>query len=127
MSKPKFFIDTADVDYIRKAWKKLDGVFEGKHLVGITTNPSAMNKVGCNTIEKMKEQTKELCKLVSEIRGDNKGVVYVQGPNSNMTCAQVLKFAKMIKNWGDGQTKVGLKIPPYHQVLRRVKELNEYT
>jgi len=126
MSKPKFFIDTADVDYIRSAWKKLEGTFEPKSMVGITTNPSAMNKVGCHTISAMKERTKELCKLVSEIRGDNKGVVYVQGPSSKMTSPQVMKFAKMIKNWGDGQTKVGLKIPPYYDILNRVKELNEH-
>ena len=117
--KTNFFIDTADITYINNTWEKLSNHFSGKELVGITTNPSAMNKVNAHTIKEMATYASELCKIVSNIRQDKLGVVYVQGPNSNMGINEQLKYAEMISGWSDGQTKIGLKIPPFSNLLNK--------
>lgn len=121
MSRPvKFFIDTADVDYNKKTWDKLSKVFSGKELVGITTNPAAMAKVNADTMEKMGVTTKNLCKLVTDIRRDTSGVVYVQGPSSKMTADELFKYAQLVESWSDGFTKVGLKIVPHYETLANI-------
>jgi transaldolase len=122
----KFFIDTADLDYIKNAWEKLSVAFTGKELVGVTTNPNAMAKVNAHTVAEMQHYTNELCKLVSDIRQDNKGVVYVQGPSSKMSNDELYEFAKRVSGWSDGKTKVGLKIAPYYETLQAVDRLNNF-
>jgi len=121
----EFFFDTANVDYIRSAWKKLEGKVDPKLVRGITTNPNAFFKLNKLSLNEWLDTLPELCKVVSEIRGDDKGVVYVQGPNSNMTPVQQMKYANLVSNYSDGQTKIGLKIPPYHEILEIVEDLNE--
>lgn len=126
MKTKKFFIDTADIKYIKNTWEKLSKVFSGKELVGITTNPNAMAKINANTISEMQNCTTELCKLVSNIRQDNKGVVYVQGPSSKMSNTELYDFSKRVSDWSDGRTKVGLKIPPFYETLQIVDKLNNF-
>jgi transaldolase len=119
----KFFIDTADIDYIKGAWEKLAPFVDEDDLVGVTTNPSAMAKVDATTISAMEAQARSLCALVSDIRQDNKGVVYVQGPSSTMHTEELVDFAEMIKGWSDGQTKIGMKIAPFYRVLADLHEI----
>ena len=66
-----------------------------------------------------------LCELVSKIRNDDQGIVYVQAPNSNMKANDVLKWAKHICKFNDGNTKLGLKIPPFKPILRVADQLND--
>ena len=108
MKDPLFFFDTADVEYI-------------------TTNPNAFHKIEANTIQKWKDKTLELCKLVSDIRQDSLGVVFVQQPNSQMQGSDVLKWASLVSEWGDGKTRVGIKIPPFKNVLEVADELSTIT
>jgi transaldolase len=68
--------------------------------------------------------TPKLCETVSKIRQDDKGIVYIQGPNSNMTQLEVINYAKKVSKLSDGNTKIGLKIPPYQHILEIVEELN---
>ena len=121
-----FFFDTADIDYISNAWEKLNNHVDSGHVRGITTNPNAMAKIERNQLAEWEEHLPKLCELVSNIRGDNKGVVYVQMPNSNMTPDAAIKWAKHIHTFTDGQTKLGLKIPPFKPVLEVVNDLNQY-
>lgn len=44
MTQPTFFFDTADVDYIRKTWDKMQSHVSGESVIGITTNPNALAK-----------------------------------------------------------------------------------
>ena len=99
-----FFFDTADVEYIRQTWSKLESRITPNSVAGITTNPNAFHKIEANTIQNWKDKTLELCKLVSDIRQDSLGVVFVQQPNSQMQGSDVLKWASLVSEWGDGKT-----------------------
>ena len=124
MKSPFFFFDTADTEYVKQLWEKLKGQIDPKSVAGITTNPNAFHKIEAGTIKEWKDKTLELCQLVSEIRGDDLGVVYVQQPNSRMLGRDVLVWAAEISKWGDGNTRVGLKIPPFKEVLNVTDKLS---
>lgn len=120
-----FFFDTADIAYIEDAWDKLKDIVDPKHVSGITTNPNAFKKVNMLDLEQWENHLPRLCELVTKIRGDDKGIVYVQAPNSEMTPEEVLGWAKHISTFNDGNTKLGLKIPPYKQILDIVDDLSK--
>lgn len=124
--KFKFFIDTADDVYIEEKWKLLSRFTSNKAMVGITTNPNAFFKENLHTVEEWKNRTLVLAKLVTKIREDDKGVVYVQIPSDNLTEEQVLNWAMMVSKWGDGHTKIALKLPPYKNYLKLVNKLKEF-
>ena len=95
MSEPTFFFDTADTNYIRKTWDKLGKHIDGESVIGITTNPSALAKVNCDTLNKFEKLVTELCELVHDIRGPSAfGLVYVQVPNSLMDPDEIIEWAK---------------------------------
>ena len=123
-TNPLFFFDTADVEYIRQTWSKIKHCVNPKSVAGITTNPNAFHKIGATSIQQWKKKTLELCELVSEIRGDEFGVVYVQQPNSKMKSDDVLLWGAEVASWGDGQTRIGLKIPPFKNVLEIANQLS---
>jgi len=122
-----FFFDTADISYIRDLWKKLDSIIDPTHIRGVTTNPNAFNKIDMNSIGEWRVQLHKLCEVISEIRGDDKGVVYVQAPNSEMSPVDVLRWAQFICPVTDGSTSIGIKIPPFYPILEIVDELNSFT
>jgi hypothetical protein len=108
-----FFFDTANIDFIKETWAKLKPYVSSNLVAGVTTNPNAFFKI--NKLA-----------LVSEIRGDDQGVVYVQVPSADMSPEEVLEYAKKVSTLGDGTTKIGLKIPPYKSILEINKELQKY-
>ena len=121
----KFFFDTANIEYIKEAWSKLESSVDKNKVVGITTNPNAFFKINKLTLKEWFELTPKLCELVSNIRQDDKGVVYIQGPSSKMSPDDILRYAETVSKLTDGNTKVGLKIAPYDYVLKIVPRLNE--
>lgn len=130
MSKkqPQFLFDTADEAYIRSTWEflKTNGGFAGTDVVGITSNPNALSKIGCNDMATFDKVVSSLCKTITEIRGGEKGgVVYVQFPQMTMDAESMRKFVSHIIALSDGVTKVGLKIPPYEHVLKMVPEFSK--
>lgn len=84
-----------------------------------------MDKIKRTTLSEWELILPELCSLVSEIRGDDGGLVHVQAPNSEMTGAEVLKFAEHIHKFNDGQTSLALKIAPNSDVLEAVSEIQK--
>ena len=116
-----YFVDTADINYIKKL--DLSSRLNRAHMLGITTNPNAMSKINKLTLKEWEYTLPKLCELVSEIRKDDKGQVHVQAPNSNMTGEEVLKFARHIHTFNDGNTKLALKIPPTLTVLKKAAEI----
>ncbi len=97
----KFFIDTANVAEIRKAWEV--GVIDG-----VTTNPSLMSKENRDPIELLKE----ICSIVD-------------GPVSAEAVS--LKSDEMIKEAGSLSTihkNIVVKIPMTEDGLRAVKRLS---
>ena len=121
----RFFIDTADVKYIKRLIDKFVDGPDPMLLAGITTNPNAFKKIGQLRIDEWKETVRVLASLVTKIRGDDLGVVYVQTPYSLMPLPEVLSYAKMISAFGDGYTRIGMKIPPYQFILKHVEELTK--
>mgnify|MGYP004449884641 CR=1 FL=1 len=121
-----FFFDTADEEYIRRTWSDVSRHLHPSQIRGITTNPNAFMKIESHRLNEWEEKLPVLCGLVSEMRGDDKGVVYVQAPNSNMTPEEVIEYAQHISQFNDGKTSLGLKIPPFYPILEAVEELNKY-
>jgi hypothetical protein len=116
--KREFFFDTADVSYIRAAWEVIKDKVDPKTMRGITTNPNAFFKIGKLKLAEWLDTIPELCKVVSEMRGDNLGIVYVQGPSSKMTAREIYMYSRMAKERSGGLAQIGIKIPPYTSVLQ---------
>lgn len=119
-----FFFDTADTDYIRRVWDKLGKYVDPSAVVGITTNPNALAKVNCDTLEKFEELVPRMCELVREIRGDSstEGLVYVQVPNSTMKYEDILRWALYVDDFNGNGAAIALKIPHFSYVLRLAGE-----
>ena len=119
MSQPTFFFDTADTDYIRKIWDKLGKYIDGSSVIGITTNPNALAKVNCDTLEKFENLVPQMTSLVGEIRGEGPdGLVYVQVPNSQMKDEDILRWATYVNEFNGNGAAIALKIPHFSYVLR---------
>jgi transaldolase len=121
----KFFFDVADVDYIKDKWRKIKKYVDPKSVVGVTTNPGIWDKAGIKTLKEMESRLIDLSKLITEIRGDNEGVVYTQPPYSRMPLFEICKFIEYIKEQNDGHTKIGCKLPPFLNVLKEVSKWKE--
>lgn len=122
----RFFFDTADGDAIANIWNSLKREVDPKSVTGITTNPNAMSKAGCTTLESWKKKAQELSVALNKIRGDNLGVVYVQQPNSRMTPGQVVNYTNYMTSDHNGLSRIGLKIPPYVPMLAAATHINEH-
>jgi len=97
----KIFIDTANLNEIRKA--KAMGLVDG-----VTTNPTLLAKEG--------EETEKLIrKIWQEVRGPvNVEVI-------GITCEEMVKEAKTMATWGD---EIVIKIPITPEGLKTVKILS---
>ena len=97
----KIFIDTANLDEIRKA-KEL-GLVDG-----VTTNPTLLAKQG--------EATEVVIRRISK---EVKGPVNVEVTGT--TCEAMVKEAKVMATWGDA---IAIKIPINHEGLKTVRALS---
>lgn len=97
----KIFIDTANLDEIKKA-KEL-GLVDG-----VTTNPTLLAKQG----EKMEV-------LIRKISKEVKGPVNVEVTGT--TCEEMMKEAKVMATWGDS---IAIKIPINYEGLKTVRALS---
>ncbi len=97
----KIFIDTANLNEIRKA--KALGLVDG-----VTTNPTLLAKEG--------EETEVLVRKISK---EIKGPVNVEVTGT--TCEAMVKEAKEMATWGD---EIVIKIPINHEGLKTVKVLS---
>jgi len=97
----KFFIDTANIEEIRKAWEL--GVIDG-----VTTNPSLMAKEGKDPVKLLKE----ICSVV-------KGPVSAEAVT--MTAGEMVKEAKFLSGL---HKNIVVKIPMIEEGLRAVKKLS---
>jgi hypothetical protein len=115
-----FFIDTADVDYIKRTWEKLDksGV-KSDDFIGITTNPNALAKVGCDNLRKFERTVNELRGLIAEIKSTGQpGLLYVQMPYSLMNQQEMILWSKYVAKFNQSdRCYMGLKIPHYNYAL----------
>ena len=120
----KFFFDTANATTIQEIWNDLKQHVDPKSVVGITTNPNAMHKEACLTLTSWKDRLRMLSEVLKDIRGDSEGLIYVQQPNSNMLPGAVETFINDINvdfhsaHVRQPNCRIGLKIPPYPNVLK---------
>ena len=121
-----FFIDTAHVDNVMNIWNKIENMVDPTCLKGITTNPNAFKKIDMFKLSEWEEHLPKLCKIVSKIKGNDLGVIYTQIPISTMSQEEILKFAKHISSFNDGNTKIGLKLPPFKHALELVPEIEHF-
>lgn len=97
----KFFIDTANVEEIKKAWDL--GVIDG-----VTTNPSLISKEGREPVTLLKE----ICSIVN-------GPVSAEAVS--MTTDELIKEAESLSNIHEN---IVIKIPMIEDGLRAVKKLS---
>ena len=97
----KFFIDTANIEEIRKAWEL--GVIDG-----VTTNPSLMAKEGRDPVQILKS----ICSIV---KGPVNGEVV--GITADEMLREAKALAKIHKN-------IVVKIPMIEEGLKAVKKLS---
>jgi transaldolase len=97
----KFFIDTANIEEIRKAWDL--GVIDG-----VTTNPSLISKEGKNPIKLLRE----ICSIVN-------GPVSAEAVT--MTADEMVKEAKSLSKI---HKNIVVKIPMIEEGLKAVKKLS---
>jgi transaldolase len=97
----KFFIDTANIDEIKKAWEL--GVIDG-----VTTNPSLIAKEGKDPVELLKT----ICSIV---KGPVNGEVI--GISADVMIKEAKELAKIHKN-------MVVKIPMIEEGLKAVKRLS---
>ena len=122
-----FFIDTADINYITNLVKVLDANnIPRKHIVGVTTNPSAFKKIGITNTSDMFKHVRELIPFVEKTRGDSDGVLYIQPPNSCLPPNDFISFAGYLQDMTQGYCVPGIKIPPYSSILEIVRILKQY-
>lgn len=119
---PAFFFDTADTDAIKKIWDKLGKYVEAKSCLGITTNPNALSKVDCHTIEHFIQLVAKMSETMDEICGGG-SLIYVQVPNSCMSTANISSWADFISRLHTGKSKIALKIPHFSYVLKQTQSL----
>lgn len=97
----KFFIDTANIDEIKKAWEL--GVIDG-----VTTNPSLIAKEGKDPVQILKA----ICSIV---KGPVNGEVV--GITADVMIKEAKELAKIHKN-------IVIKIPMIAEGLKAVKKLS---
>lgn len=118
MSQVAFFFDTADVEAIKKIWDKLSKYLDPKSCLGITTNPNALSKVNCHTIDGFVDLVQKMSQTMDQICGQD-SLIYVQVPNSCMSIEQITRWAEFISQIDTGKSKIALKIPHFSYVLRQ--------
>jgi len=118
----EFFIDTADESYIEKKWEQIREFVSPQDMLGVTTNPNAFFKVGDKSLAQWGSRVKKLCRLVTQIRKDDKGIVHIQFPNSVISPHLFKEWVKIISTFSDGVTQLGIKIPPFKEALQIARQ-----
>src|SRR4030043_2460795 len=98
----KFFIDTANIEEIKKAWEL--GVIDG-----VTTNPSLISKEGRDPVTLLKE----ICSIVN-------GPVSAEAVS--MTSNEMIREAESLSRIHEN---IVIKIPMIEEGLRAVKRLSD--
>ena len=120
----EFFFDTANTDFIKSTMDKYGAKINRKWVKGITTNPNAFSKINKFNLEEWFSHVSEMSKLIFDIRGDNQGEIHIQAPFSHADPEIILKYSEMISNLCEDKCKIGMKIPPYREILANVKSYN---
>lgn len=120
-----FFFDTANLKFIKETSEKLEGKIDFKLIRGVTTNPNAFNKIDEPSLFKWVEIAEEIGNFIFDLRQDNKGEIHIQLPNSTLNIDKAIKFANYISELPKDKMTIGMKIPPYVELLKNVDAIND--
>ena len=112
-----FFFDTANIEFIESTMEKYGSDIKPNWVRGVTTNPNAFSKIDKYHLDEWIDHAHKMAYLISQIRGDNNGEIHIQAPFSKLDPEVILEYAKIISDVTHGLCKVGMKIPPYQNVL----------
>ena len=121
-----FFFDTANIEFIESTMEKYGSDIKPNWVRGVTTNPNAFSKIDKYHLDEWIDHAHKMAYLISQIRGDNNGEIHIQAPFSKLDPEVILEYAKIISDVTHGLCKVGMKIPPYQNVLEYVDEFNKH-
>tara|TARA_B100000700_G_C14965744_1_gene818760 strand:- start:776 stop:1585 length:810 start_codon:yes stop_codon:yes gene_type:complete len=122
----EFFIDTANPDAIKNIGQNLEDKIDLSLVKGVTTNPNAFNKIDEKKLDRWLIIANEIADIIFSLRKDNKGEIHIQLPNSKMNANQAINFAQYISdNLPKDKIKIGMKLPPYVDLLTQAGELNK--
>ena len=119
----EFFFDTADLEFIKKTIEKLEGKIDFKLIKGVTTNPNAFNKIDKHSMYQWVEVAEEIGNFLYDLRQDSKGEVHIQLPNANLKIDHAVKFSDFISQLPNSKMTIGMKIPPYQEILTNLEKL----
>lgn len=109
-------LDTADDAYITRKWEELRNSIPAENIVGITTNPNAFYKTNDLSLQQWTSRATKLSSLLNQIRGDDRGVLHLQFPNSTLTDENFKRWIGLLDRL-DLSCKVAIKIPPFKNAL----------
>ena len=121
-----FFFDTANLDFIKSTFDKYCNDLKPNLIRGVTTNPNAFQKIGLTKLDEWLSHAIKVANLIGEIRGDKQGQVHIQIPNSELHPDTILEYAKLINDTIGDLCQVGMKIPPYQNVLEHLEMYNNF-
>lgn len=115
----RFFLDTADPNFVENARRQLRGIAGPKNFLGVTTNPKAIAGI-CLTQNSARRTIDELAARISEMKGDSDGQLFIQIPGSRAPFETMVEFIEHCYNWGRPNVKLGFKLPHF-----RVAEVSD--
>ena len=121
----RFFLDTADPNFIDNARRQLRGITGPKNFLGVTTNPKAIAGI-CRTQNSARRVVEELALRISEMKGDSDGQLFLQLPGSTSSFDTMVRFIEHCYNWGRPNVKLGFKLPR-HRVYEVADRLSDWS
>lgn len=114
MLNRRFFLDTADPQFVANARNQLRGIAGPLAFLGVTTNPKAVAGY-CTEQSSARAMVDGLAAEIAEFRGDTAGQLFLQLPGSNSSFEDCVRFIEHTYNWGRRHIKLGYKLP-HHRV-----------
>lgn len=121
----EFFFDTANLQFIKETTEKIENKINFKLVKGVTTNPNAFSKINQFNLNEWIETAIKISEYISELRNDNEGEIHIQLPYSKFNPDTAIKFAELISGICPEKIRVGMKIPPFTQILKFTEDLNK--
>lgn len=116
-----FYIDTADLEYIKRLSDTFTNMGLGDKILGVTTNPNALNKVNATTKSTFETHIGKLARLLDDVDGLIE--LHTQIPNSLMNMDQILDYIRYVEEIvhdNSEHVQVVFKIPPYPSQLAKI-------
>jgi hypothetical protein len=114
-----FLFDTADIDHMERVMDHFKGAISPNCVRGVTTNPSALDRVGIRGFKAVEDRIRDIGLWLTETRKDGDGVVHVQVPNSKASFHELRRWVQQLldKDILGSSARLAIKIHPDHVSL----------